>query len=72
MHALDAVHAMVSTREMTLAHQPASHEPDCVTASPAQLRSLEQKVADAKKQIPNADPQCLATCEKEMAAKVSQ
>lgn len=70
--AINAAHAMVSTREMALAHEPVPRDPDCLTASPAQLRSLEKRVADAKKQIPNDDPQCLATCEKDMAAKLAQ
>lgn len=72
VRAIDAAHAMVSTHQMTTAHEPVPRDPDCLTASPAQLRSLEKRVADAKKEIPKDDPHCLETCEKEMTAKLGE
>ena len=72
VRAINAAHAMTSTREMALAHEPTPRDPDCMTASPAQMRAFAKTIEDAKKQIPNDDPQCEATCVKELAAKLDR
>ena len=71
--ALKGAQSITSARGIDMAREPGPWAAgvDCVTASPAQLRALEQTVQDAKKKIPTVDPQCQTTCEKDMATKLA-
>ena len=71
--ALKGAHTITSTTPIDMERKGSGLwvEGDCIAASPAQLRSLEKTVQDAKKRIPSDDPQCEEKCQKDMAAKLA-